>query len=283
MPSVGYWNKRRELEDNPEFQAMIKKRYIEERDAILDAIIEEHAATLDDLNKPVFARHVREWAAGWDIPPHLARERAWVRTDPTYQMRELLTNIDKYKKLLDAEIERQDSHSTPNGANAVVQYHRIWMEAQGKLVDLEDKTELEQDRFLNVGEWKALKKQWYSKLKREYKGKGPIYLGLCERLASLNAALTRLEEEGKVDTAVYQTLSVQALDIAAQIQKHTESMKMEVSETHVQEIGERFLRLIEPLLFNQPALMDRICEVIEGNSDNLIEGNVLQLPERASA
>ncbi len=200
----------------------------------------------------------------------MARQRRATALDPHYRISELT-------RLLEANTERLDQAISDTQGNPVnfadAQTYRIFvntsrdlyaqMESVASSLDVEDQWGAEKQQ------WMARKKAIYTKVYREYKGKGEVYSMLCDRLAALQVGLSRLEALGRIDSDQYKNLSEQFVATAAQIQRHTESLKVEDVSPLVQQVGQKFFQILEARLFNQPALLDQIEEDIAGN---VIEG-----------
>lgn len=283
---VGNWELIEKLRNDAGYADEVRKRYLaKKKDLALEIVIESMGERLrSDRDRLRMARIIAKWFITWDTPPELAKQRAFDILEPDYQMQELVTNVSNIKQRLDKALEEQATDPTNDQMTRVVSmYQRMWMEARNRLSAVEKQTNTEKDRFLATGPWKQTKDRIFKRLIRDYKGRGEVYRSLCDRLASVQAALARLENEGRIETELYRDLTSSHTNIVAQIQRYTESMKTEIMETHVQEVGQSILQIIEPLLLNQPQLFDRIIDAIEANVDGLAEGKIKYLPERASA
>lgn len=280
---VGSWHARVRLEADPKFNDRCKKAYNDRKLDIFMDVVRAEAPELDEPNQKQLAKHIGEWAVKWDVPAHLAKRKAVAILDEDYQMQELVQNVISLKRRLDVAIQHEEDDPSEAGSRVVEAYERMWMKATTRLASFDAVANTEKERFLTAGPWQTEKQRIFRRLMYDYKGKGEIYIGLCDRLASVQAALGHLEEEGRMDTPQWREFNELHITITAQIQKHSESLKTENLETHVQEIGTSFLRLVEPLLANQPLLFDRIVDAIEGNAGNLAEGKVLRIPERVAS
>ncbi len=280
MHEVGW--REREREEDAVFDAA-HAFYLEKRDELAEMIVRRVAPELTDTTFKIFSRKIAEKMVSWEVPLRRARRQAFAKLDPHYQLKEQVENVTKFKALLDASIKAEEIQPTPNGANAVGMYHRNWQEANKRLMQVEKDLGIAQDREIDGTHWKEIRSKHVRALRRDYKGKGQIYLMYIDRLASLQTALTKLEEEGRMESVSYKDFQTAFTEVAAQIQKHTEVTKTENLDIKVEEIGTNLMRIVEAVLINQPATLALIYTAIQANVDNVAQGKVIQLPQRASA
>jgi hypothetical protein len=282
MPHVGNWKAVAKKEEAVRERA--RALYLDKRDDLAAIIVRELEPDLREADVKNLADKVVRWMTAWEIPERQAKRRAVANLAPERRLGDFVVRVEKFKANLELAEMAQELQQTESNARNVAHWFRLWTEAMRQLLEVEAEMTASEDRDKIVDPyWAQAKQRIYKRILRDYHGKGEIYRSLCDRLASVQVALMRLEEQGRMETSIYQALQEQFTSLAAQVQRHTEATKVELTETYVQEVGERFLKLVEPLLYNQPALLDRLYAAIEGNMGNIIDGKVLQLPERIPA
>lgn len=283
MPHVGNWVKVQREE------AAIRERcralYLENRAKLAEIILREAASDLGDTDIKNLSEKVVKWMTAWEVPERQAKRRAIANTSPERRLAELVEQVERFKSNLDLSEEAFAVQGSEMNARNVAHWFRLWTEAKRQLLDVESEMTVaeNQERVLDPY-WKSMQTRIYKRVLRDYHGKGEIYRSLCDRFSSLQVALMRLEEQGRMDSDTYTKLQAEFTASANQLQRYTEAQKVDVTETHVAEIGGRLMQIIERRLFNQPQLLDLIYGDLEGHMDDVVEGrNIKLLPVAESA
>ena len=182
----------------------------------------------------------------------------------------------RQKDLLDQAIAEYSDNPAPGTANAYSICYKAWSDANQRLTDFVGLSNQHHERQEKQQDFAAIKRKKYKAIYAEYQGKGEVYALLCERAASAYATLELLEAEGRTSGPEHNHAANDLLSLISQIQKHTESLKTEVQESHLHEFGDRILKVVERHLSNQPLIMKRIVSDIEGERWELDDAKLIE-------
>lgn len=260
-----------------------RARYLERLD---DIVLDLKDACFGDVPEDYHAQAERllaQWLRDWREPARVRNKAINDTLDPRKQIATLAGQLTANHERISALIENwADRDPTITDA----QTYRIFVDTAERLqrqIDaLHGQMTVEDQWAADHDEWFALKAQIKKRIFRDYRGKGEVYNMLCDRLAALQVGLNRLEKLGRIATDQYKDINEQFVACAAQLQRHTESTKVEDVSATVQQIGEKFMAILEgKLALTQPTLLVDIQTIIWDNlrEDRFQPGVPLRLLE----
>lgn len=274
MPHVGNWKARERIEQETREWAF--GRWTELRDFLREQLLGEVLSRRPEAEWPDYRRHFPKWLATWEVPERSITRRVVTALDPKVKMTELMSVRDRLKTDLDQAMDNyegsaDDERAALVSANAIVGLYRAFADADARLSVYVSGLDVQDQWMEDKQHWTDEKRKAFKLLYADYEGKGEVYRQLCERASALYVGLMRMEQLGRVEGADYQKLSELHRDTLAQIQKHTESLKTENLDVHIQEIGEQYMHVLERVLSNQADLL-QIIQVEIGKA--IIEGEI---------
>lgn len=216
-----------------------------------------------------------EWLAKWDEPKAIRNRKVAAELNPRQQLEQLAAQQQANRERLDKLLESvKDTDPTYVEAQTMRTYITTSETLQRQMDAIASKLDAQAQWADESQDWFIRKATIKRKIFRDYKGKGQVYDMLCDRLASLQVGLEWEERSGGIGSDTYKNLNEQWVNCVTQIQRHTESIKVEDVSPLVQQVGEKFMRILEgELSLTQPALLVRLQNAI---FDNVIEGRFEQ-------